>query len=68
MEKEEHLKLPFLDIMVERLDNKPVFVVYRKATSTQRYITADSFHQQSHKNVQLFVILYGTSSVQFQIV
>jgi hypothetical protein len=28
MEKEEHLKLPFLDIMVERLDNKPVFVVY----------------------------------------
>jgi hypothetical protein len=27
-----------------------VFDVYRKATSTQRYITVDYFHPQSHKN------------------
>jgi hypothetical protein len=36
--------------MVERCSNKLSFDVNRKPSSTRRYITADSFHPQSHKN------------------
>jgi hypothetical protein len=43
-------QLPFLEVMVKRQDNKLIFDVYRKPTSTKRYITADSFHPQFQKN------------------
>jgi hypothetical protein len=33
--------------MVERYIDRLVFDVYRKPTSTQRYITADSFHYKN---------------------
>jgi hypothetical protein len=42
-------RIPFLDVMMERYD-RLVFHVYRKSTSTQRYITADLFHPKIHKN------------------
>jgi hypothetical protein len=38
------------DLMVKRQYNQLIFDVYRKPTSTKRYITADSFHPQSQKN------------------
>jgi hypothetical protein len=50
MEEENNGRLPFLDVMVERQNNHLSFDVYRKPTSTDRYITADSFHPQSHKD------------------
>jgi hypothetical protein len=40
-----------LYVMVKRQDNQLIVDVYRKPTSTKRYITADSFHPQSQKNV-----------------
>jgi hypothetical protein len=49
-EIEENGRIPFLDVMVERSIDRLVFDVYRKPTSTQRYITADSYHPQCHKN------------------
>jgi hypothetical protein len=50
MEEECDGQLPFLDVMIDRRDNTLSFDVYRKPTSTKRYITSDSFHPQSHKN------------------
>jgi hypothetical protein len=47
---EKNNQFHFLDVMVETCSNKLTFDVYRKLTSTRRYITADSFHPQSHKN------------------
>jgi hypothetical protein len=49
MDEEQSVQLPFLDVKVERQDNQLIFDVYRKPTSTKRYITADSFHPQSQK-------------------
>jgi len=40
--------LPFLDLNIKRVNNKLEFAVYRKPTSTDRFITSDSFC--SHQN------------------
>jgi hypothetical protein len=50
VEEEQSRQLPFLDVMVQRQGKQLIFDVYRKPTSTKRYITADSFHPQSQKN------------------
>lgn len=50
MEEENNGRLPFLDVMVERHYDNLSFDVYRKPTSTKRYITTNSFHPQSHKD------------------
>ncbi|XP_055527924.1 uncharacterized protein LOC129720461 [Wyeomyia smithii] len=45
VEKEVEGKLPFLDLLITRKDNNKLkFGIYRKPTSTDRYITADSNH------------------------
>ncbi|XP_062711417.1 uncharacterized protein LOC134289523 [Aedes albopictus] len=45
VEQEAEGKLPFLDLMISRReDNKLKFGIYRKPTSTDRYITSDSNH------------------------
>ncbi|XP_058811070.1 uncharacterized protein LOC131675968 [Topomyia yanbarensis] len=50
VEKEIEGKLPFLDLMITRkADNKLKFGIYRKATSTDRYITSDSNHFGAQK-------------------
>ncbi|XP_058828559.1 uncharacterized protein LOC131688368 [Topomyia yanbarensis] len=50
VEKEIEGKLPFLDLMITRIaDNKLKFGVYRKPTSTDRYITSDSNHFGAQK-------------------
>jgi hypothetical protein len=50
MEEESDGLLPFLDVLVNRQSGTLTFDVYRKPTSTSRYITSDSFHHQSQKN------------------
>jgi hypothetical protein len=61
MEEEQSGQLPFLDVIVKRQDNQLIFDVYRKPTSTKRYITTDSFHHQSQKNAA-----FHSSIMQFQ--
>lgn len=49
-EREENNELPFLDLLVSRKENKSIdFAVYRKSTTTNRYITSDSFCPIQHK-------------------
>jgi hypothetical protein len=50
MEEESNGQLPFLDVLIDHQNGNLSFGVYRKPTSTQRYITSDSYHPQSHKN------------------
>ncbi|XP_062715519.1 uncharacterized protein LOC134291590 [Aedes albopictus] len=50
VEKEVDGKLPFLDLMISRNeDNTLKFGIYRKPTSTDRYITSDSNHFGAQK-------------------
>ncbi|XP_055589434.1 uncharacterized protein LOC129758695 [Uranotaenia lowii] len=50
VEKEIDGKLPFLDLLISRKeDNSIKFGIYRKPTSTDRYITADSNHFGAQK-------------------
>lgn len=50
IEKENsYRKLPFLDLELTRNNNKIEINVYRKPTTTKRYITSDSFASPSHK-------------------
>lgn len=49
-EEEVDGKLPFLDLELIRNDsNKIDFSIYRKSTTTDRFITSDSFHPKQHK-------------------
>lgn len=49
-EEEVDGRIPFLDLLVIRNANNEVeFDVYRKETSTDRYITRNSQHPESHK-------------------
>jgi hypothetical protein len=50
MEQEQSGQLSFLPVMVKKQDNQLIFDVYRKTTSSKRYMTAESFHPQSQKN------------------
>ena len=50
VEKEIDGKLPFLDLLITRKENNRIkFGIYRKPTSTDRYITADSNHFGAQK-------------------
>lgn len=49
IETEEEGKLPFLDILVKRNGQRLGFEVYRKPTSTQRFIVSRSNHAFQHK-------------------
>ncbi|XP_062704231.1 uncharacterized protein LOC134286613 [Aedes albopictus] len=45
LEKEVDGKLPFLDLMISKTEeNRLKYAIYRKPTSTDRYITSDSHH------------------------
>lgn len=48
-EEEEDGKLNYLDLTVIRCDDKFEFDIFRKQTSTGRYITSDSYHPFKHK-------------------
>lgn len=57
-EIEQDGMLPFLDILVYRNGPKIEFDVYRKPTSTTRYITADSHHTMNHKMAAFNSMIY----------
>jgi hypothetical protein len=48
-EKETDGKLPFLDLLIKRIDNNLKFEIYRKKTHTYRYIQMNSNHSWQHK-------------------
>lgn len=48
-ERESNSQLPFLDVMITRIDTKLDFSIYRKSTYCERLIPADSYHHHSHK-------------------
>lgn len=47
--EEENGKLPFLDLMLTRMNDKIDIGIYRKPTATQRFITNDSYCPKSTK-------------------
>ena len=49
METEENGKLPFLDVLVIKRDNRLGHKVYRKKTHTDRYLHSDSNHHPKQK-------------------
>lgn len=50
-ESEDNDSIPFLDLLIKRNSvGKFEFDIYRKQTSTVRYITNDSYHHHSHKH------------------
>jgi hypothetical protein len=48
-EEEKDSSLPFLDLLVKRVERRVKFAIYRKPTSTDLFIGADSHHCKSHK-------------------
>lgn len=48
-ETETNNTLPFLDLMITRKNHRIEFSIYRKPTTTNRYITSDSFCPVQHK-------------------
>ena len=57
-EKEIDFCLPFLDIMVKRIENHVEFDIYRKSTSTDRCITSNSYHPKQTKFAALNSFCY----------
>ena len=50
-ELEENSRLPFLDLMLTKNDEKKIeFEIFRKPTDSQLMIRADSFHHKSHQH------------------
>ena len=49
METEKDGKLPFLDVVIERQDDKLIYDVFRKPTNNLQYIHATSNHPVNHK-------------------
>ena len=48
-EEEINGRLPFLDLELIRNETKIDFSIYRKSTTTDRFITSDSYHPKQHK-------------------
>ena len=53
MEEEVSGKLPFLDVLVKRKDNRLTTDIYRKPTNTNRYLNYRSSH---HPRVKMGII------------
>lgn len=58
MEREENDEIPFLDLLIQRINNKIGLGVYHKPTSTNCYISADSYHHMSHKKAAFNSMVY----------
>lgn len=64
VEREESGRLPFLDLVLERNDRGGIsFDIYRKPTSTDRYITVESHHYQSHKLAAFNSMVYRMCNI-----
>lgn len=58
-EIEEEGSLPFLDLKIHHQEDHSLrFTIYRKPTSTDRYITNDSFHHGCHKASAFHAMVY----------
>ena len=55
---DNNCSLPFLDVLVKQADNKLQFSVYRKPTTTMRYITNDSFCSYQNKVAAFHSMVY----------
>lgn len=59
VERDEDGSLAFLDLKIKTTDDgKLEFSIYRKPTHTDRYITVDSHHHQSHKQAAFHSMVY----------
>ena len=63
METEQQDKLPFLDTLVSRQDNRLITVVYRKPTHTDQYINYNSHHPPSTKRAIITTLTKRAKSV-----
>lgn len=63
MEKEDQLQLPFLDILISRKEAHLEFDIYRKDTSTFRYIPNHSHHCPQQKMASLNFLVHRLLSV-----
>lgn len=67
MEKEENKKLPFLDLLITRKNDDTLkFGIYRKPTSTDRYITSDSNHFGAQKQAAFHSMAYRLYSIPME--
>lgn len=64
VEKEVNGTLPFLDLTINRNDDGTLkFGIYRKPTSTDRYITSDSNHYGSQKKAAFHSMVHRLYTV-----
>lgn len=68
MEEEINGSLPFLDVLVTRKNNKLDFSIYRKPTSTDRFITRDSYCPRSTKLAAFNSMVYRLCNLPLSIV
>lgn len=61
--EEENGCIPFLDVMVCRNGQQLEFKVYRKPTSTDRFITSSSFHAPNQKLASFHSMIYRLCSL-----
>ncbi|XP_053692160.1 uncharacterized protein LOC128740623 [Sabethes cyaneus] len=67
IEREVDNKLPFLDLLVSRKnDNTLKFSIYRKPTSTDRYITCDSNHFGAQKQAAFHSMAHRLVSIPME--
>lgn len=67
VEIENNNNIPFLDLNLERINNKINFSIYRKSTSTSRYITRDSFCHFSHKMAVFNSLIYRLCKIPLSV-
>lgn len=63
MEIEENGRLPFLDLEVKRREGKIELGIYRKPTSTQRFIPNESNHHDRHKTAAFRTMIHRLYSI-----
>lgn len=67
VEREIDGKLPFLDLSITRKDDDTLkFGIYRKPTSTDRYITSDSNHYGSQKQAAFHSMAHRLFSIPME--
>lgn len=58
--EEINKELPFLDVLVKRVENKLAFEIYRKPTHTDWFIPSNSYHFIEHKMSAFHSMIHNT--------